>query len=339
MTRKLTYKEIAREAGVSVMSVSNALRRPGEVRKETLGKVHRAIEALGGELPGPRRPTDRPVAAHRPFHRLRLITCGLPQGVREAPVYNRLIQSMIGESGRLNFDLSLTNLSEPNEVPLARLQEGVDVLLLMGKNWDKLQDLEGVDGRPAITLTRARLRIPTDHVGYSEDSVGRIVADHLSRRNVRHAAYVGEGTSIRGEPFRHAFLSGGGACRCTVHGSPHIYRILGNAQSNDREEIERILEGLLEDPPEAIFCHSDQLAASLRKAILLKAPERLAKIHWVGCNNDPPWRSMLGPEAFTIELGMKKIGQLAVERAVEIARNPGGMQQRLVVEPFLVPCS
>jgi LacI family transcriptional regulator len=335
MSEKLSYREIAQRAGVSVMSVSNCLRQPARVRRETLEKVNMAVRALGGEIANPTRPSFRRLVAHRPFHRLRFIAFGVPKAVQEAPVYNRLIQSVIHEAGRLGFDISFNNLSEPGELDSGRLQDGIDALLLMGNGTINAPSTSC----PVITLLSFEAPFSTDHVGYAKESVGKLVALHFLERKIRHAAYVGLGTGVRSGSFREAFIGGSRKRRCSIYGSPDFYQISNNEQLVNQDEIKRVSEALLADLPEAIFAHSDQLAVSLRDAMQRKSRKHCESVHWVGCNNDPPWRSMLGTGSCTVELGMKEIGRLAVERAVEVARHPGGMQQRLLIEPFLVQCA
>jgi hypothetical protein len=75
---KITYKLIAEKTGLSIMSVSNALRHPNEVRPSTLNKVQNAIIVLGGEIPQPHRVAMKRVVSHRPHRRIRFITGNIP---------------------------------------------------------------------------------------------------------------------------------------------------------------------------------------------------------------------------------------------------------------------
>lgn len=330
---KLTYKTIAEKAGLSVMSVSNAIRRPEGVRPATLEKVRKAIQDLGGEIAEPQQASMKPVISHRPHRRLRFITGNIPSAVMETPVYGRVFQGLIEEAGEQNFEISVTNLDSPERLASGSFDENVDILILMGKWSSSLAPLKV----PVVSMLSAELPFATDYVGYKQETVGRLIAGHFHRRGLRTVAYVGPHDHHRSTSFMNAFRVLDSEATVQSHFVDSPYQITGGKQSIDREVLEQLAEELTAKPPQGLFCHSDELAASLRHACIEKG-HRWKETIWAGCNNDPHWRTLLGRNAVTVEICAAEIGRLAVRRAVEIARKPGQTKQTVLLEPYLVLC-
>ena len=329
----LTYKRIAEKAGVSLMSVSNALRRPARVRPATLEKVRKAIQELGGEIAEPQQASVKPVIAHRPHRRLRFITGNIPPAVMGTPVYGRVFQGLIAEAGEQHFEISVTNLDCSEHLISGSFDEKVDVLIMMGTWPSSLAPLKV----PVVSILSTVLPFATDYVGYNRKTVGRLIAGHFHRQGFRSVIYVGPNDHDRGTSFMDAFRDLDPKAEVQSHFVDAPYRIAEGKQTIDRVAMRQLAEELTVKPPQAVFCHSDELAAGLRHACIEKS-HRWKETIWAGCNNDPQWYTLLGRNAVTVEICAEEIGRLAVRRAVEIARKPGQTKQTVLLEPYLVLC-
>lgn len=315
------------------MSVSNALRHPQEVRPATLEKVHKAVRALGGEIADSQQAAAKPVIAPRPYRRLRFMTGNIPAAVMGTPIYGRVFQGSIEEAGKQDFEIITMNLDSPEHLSSGAFDENVDALIMMGKWPSSLTPLKV----PVVTMMSTALPFANDYIGYNRQAVGRLVAEHFHRQGIRSAVYVGPDDYDRATSFVDDFRALNRKATVQSHFVDSPYRIVEGKQSIDREEIEQLALKLTTKPPQAVFCHSDELAAVLRNACIEKSHQWKETI-WAGCNNDPQWRHLLGRNAATVEICATEIGRLAVRRAVEIARRPGQPKQKILLEPYLVSC-
>lgn len=334
MGDKLTYSRIAAEAGVSIMSVSNVLRHPEQVRKETLEKVHRAIRELGGTLPELSPMTSsgkRQVVTHRPHRRLRFISAGMSRAVQEAPIYSRLFQTLIVVAAEMDFDLSFTNLSKPIELLDSRFCENTDAIFLMG-DWSAITQLPPV---PVISLMSTKVTFLHDYFGYNRLAVGELAAEHLIKQGRRHVAYIGPDDQDRHSSFTKR-IRVEKKIKCKKIIIPGPYKITQGTQRIDLPRLVEAIEKLKATgyPLDGVFAHSDQMSIALRDA-LRDVGIVLDSFHMVGCNNDQQWLDMWGARAVSIELGVREIGRLAVARAVELAKVPNSSKMTVLVQPQL----
>ena len=313
------------------MSVSNALRHPNEVRPSTLNKVQNAIIVLGGEIPQPHRVAMKRVVSHRPHRRIRFITGNIPLAVRETPVYGRVFQGAVDEAGKLNFDVSFTNLDQAEYLTSRMLDENVDGLILMG-NWTSCPVEPKV---PVVTLMSTVFPYLGDYVGYRREGVGELIAEWFFKKGIRSAVYVGPEDHERSSAFIKTFRRLSRRVNVSAQFVDAPYKIIEGKQVIDREFMEKLAVEMGSNPPEAVFGHSDELTAIFRN-ICVEQSHQWTKTAWAGCNNDPQWRNLLGRNGVTVEIHAMEIGRLAVRRAVEIARNPGQPKQKLLLEPHLI---
>lgn len=334
MAKKLTYSRIAAAAGVSIMSVSNVLRHPEQVRKETLEKVHGAIRKLGGTLPELSPITSsgkRQVVTHRPHRRLRFISAGMSRAVQEAPIYNRLFQTLILVAAEMDFDLSFANLSKPIELVDSRFCENTDALLLMG-DWSAVSQLPSV---PVITLMSSSVSFPHDHVGYNRLAVGEIAAEYLIKKGCQHVAYFGPNHLDRCSSFIQRVRQEK-RIKQMKYIIPGPYKISQGSQRIDLSRVAEAVEKLQASgyPLDGVFAHSDQMNIALRDALrdvgIVLDPSCM-----VGCNNDQQWLDLWGSQAVSVELGVQEMGRLAISRAVELAKAPNSPKMTVLVQPQL----
>jgi DNA-binding LacI/PurR family transcriptional regulator len=331
MKSKLTYTQIAEEAGLSVMSVSNVLRTPDRVRPETRERVHRAIRKLGGVLREEATDRDKDIVTPRPHRRIRFLSSGVSAALLEVPVYSRLFQGAINAADAADFNLSFSNFDTPVQIQSKGYCEQVDGLILMG-DWQHLKEPLPV---PVVTLMSTRYPFRTHHVGYSLPSVGLLVAETFLEQGLKRLAYVGPDDRDRHASFHQKIEESGGSCQRIF--TPGAYQLQGGSQIVDSAEISRAVATLLEhDLPEGVFLHSDQVAAVFRTSFLEHGLPMNQLPFIIGCNNDPQFVQLLGGGYRTVSIGIKELARLAIQRICEISRDPLTPVQKILIEPRLI---
>lgn len=256
--RKATMSDVAELAGVSVMTVSNVINRPGVVTEATRDKVHTAMRAL--------RYRNNLVARSLRLAQPRQIGYVLP-----AQDANQYMDAFLHDLAAAcqDADRNLTLVTEPDAAALAAACE--DLYFGQSVAGFVVSNIGRDDPRPNELRRRG---IPFAAYGRSADAYTspwswaegdaaqgiRIAVDHLVARGHRELALAGaDPTSItmteRETGYRDA---------CTRHGlhrSLHADRIVhcpGDLESGVRAAA-RLLDAPA--PPSAIVCVSDLLAA------------------------------------------------------------------------------
>jgi LacI family gluconate utilization system Gnt-I transcriptional repressor len=317
--RAVRVEDVAREAGVSPITVSRALSHPEKVKVETRQRVNDAVAKTGY-------------------------------------VINRFASTL--RSGRSTIIAAfISNLSNPhfaNAVQgCADAMEGSRYRLLMAQIGysDKLQGAvveEVLPFRPAAVLftgivqskkTRAKLKqlgIPVmemwDHrpdpidmlVGFSNAEGGRLMGQHFAERGYRKVAYAGR-TEDRGAQRLAGFIEGFG------REPDFVLPLEGTRTMNDGATA---LETVLSELPrcEAIFFSTDLLAhgaIGCAKRLGIPIPERLA----IAGYGDLEQSHQLATPLTTIHVSSYEMGHLAGEMLLK-RLNHEAIDKRIVLSPI-----
>lgn len=180
-----TLKDVARAAGVSVMTVSNVVNDRPRVGAETRARVLDAIDALGYEV----NLTARRLRAGRSG------TVALVVPRADHPYFGELaarLTDALRPSGR-HLVLEQTGASREHELGAlspARLQQ-YDGVLLSAVGLQHA-DVERLDARRPLVLLGEKPMPPRfDHVALGNAAGGRLATAHLLARGARRVAVVG----------------------------------------------------------------------------------------------------------------------------------------------------
>ncbi|MFT4198155.1 MAG: LacI family DNA-binding transcriptional regulator, partial [Pseudoxanthomonas sp.] len=307
-----TLREVARQAGVSQITASRAVRQPDQVAPATLARVRAAMDALGyqanaiasGLASGrsPVVPVVIPTLTHPVYVPvLRGINEVLePHGRQvmlgtseyDPAAEERLLTAMLGWAPA---GLMLAGM---DHLPGARLrlqraaQAGTTVIELMD-----------LDGEP-VDLA----------VGISHRQVGRAAAEWFAARGFRHVAYLGAmaGLDLRSQRRRQGFAAalrarGLADDALAVSDEPFSLALGG-----------RLLAQLLDRQPQvqAVFCANDELAAGAlfeARRRGLRVPEDLALMGF----NDTEIATVVEPAISSIAVDRYGMGRIAAELLLE----------------------
>lgn len=323
-------KEVAREAGVSVGTVSNVLNRPDQVSEQTRARVHAAIESLGYV----RSESARQLRAGRS----RML--GLLVMDTGNPFFAALARGTEEAAARAGLGVTVCNSAESASAEQAYLslfaeQRMRGVLLAPvdphGAPWHVLsrQDI------PCVVVDRA---VDEDEVCSvaADDVLGGLLAGrHLLEAGHRRIAYVGGPEQIRQvRDRRDGLLSAvreAGMSADTVVDVP-VYR---HDVRSGRDAGHRLIG--LSPRPSAVFCANDLLALGVMQTVFdagVRVPEDLAVIGY----DDIEFAEACLIPLTSVRHPAGEIGRLAAELLLkEIDPAPEGHRhERIVLQPELV---
>ena len=181
----VTVYDVARQAGVSITTVSRALNAPDKVNSATLARVRQAIDELGfvpkAEAAARARKTHGRIGVLAPFftypsfvQRLRGVADALAETPFELVIFN------VDSSARRNAYL--------NSLPVTRRLDGLIIMALpFGQEAaDRLAD-SGL-----MTVTVEFSQPPFSSIRIDDRAGGRMAADYLAQQGHRCCAFVGD---------------------------------------------------------------------------------------------------------------------------------------------------
>jgi LacI family transcriptional regulator len=301
---QVTVYDVAREAGVSITTVSRALNAPDMVSPATLLRVHQAIDALGfvpnAEAAARARKTHGRIGVLAPFftypsfvQRLRGVADALAQTPYDLVIYN------VDSSERRDAYLS--------SLPITRRLDGLIIMALPfgHEATDRLVEC----GLPTVTIEFSVQSFSSIRI--DDRAGGRMAADYLAKHGHRCCAFVGDSdvpdyaihtSDMRLAGYRERLQQRGlGLSEEYVALAPH-----------GRENARRSAHALLDLPtrPSAIFAASDTQAFGVLKAARernLSVPADLAVIGF----DDIESADDLG--LTTVRQPLEESGRVAVE--------------------------
>lgn len=318
-----SLRDVAARAGVSVMTVSNVINGRVHVAPKTRAKVERAIAEL----------RYRPNLSARSLARGRsgVVAFGVPEIA--IPYFAELARFVIDEAERRGWTL----LIEQTDARLDRESEAlagirprlVDGLILYPAALTPEEIAARAEDTPLV-LFGGPVGEPagdrsTDHVVIDNLAAGRSATEHLISLGRSRIAVIGplceprlERESPRLTGYREAIDAAGLPCREElVQHAPAYHRRDG------AEAMRRLLAE--PEPPDAVFCFSDLLAAGAMHAALsagVRIPEDIALVGF----DDVEEASFLTPTLTSVRPNKRRIAELTVQR-LALGIEAGGRQE------------
>lgn len=322
-------KDIARDLGVSLMTVSKALRSHSDISEQTRARVLKRMRELNYQPDW--------IARSMVTGRTYLIGLVLPD-----LMHSFFAEVAMGVSRRLQplgYQAVIANTQEDSEI------EKRDIALLAARKVDGLiiasaqrqraaQTLRALDraGTPYVLIDRMVPGVTANYVGAKDEEIGAIATEHLIAQGARRIAHIrgpavstGRGR-LRG--YRRALRRSGMEVRAD-------YIVSG--EWGDRGGYDAMLRLLaLEPRPDAVFCYNDPVAAGAIQAALenrVRVPEEIAII---GVGN-VHYSDLLRVPLSTVDQSSALMGERAAEllaRCIDAKRPPA--PERIFLPPRLV---
>ena len=325
--REATLLDVGRAAGVSAMTASRALHRPGLVAPETAARVRDAVRKLAyvpNRLAGG-------LSSRRSF----LVVAVVPSTLNPtfAELVHALQSELLGSGYQLFLGLSDYAASREDELVDAIVGRRPDGIVLTGVEHSPELRRRLLRGRIPVVETWDLARRPIDMlVGFSNEKAGRAAAEHLLARGRKRPALV-MADDPRAQARRTAFLS-----MLEERGVPLAAEVAVRAPSSagdGRAALSKLLEAA--PRPDAVFCSSDQLAMGVlfeAAARGIAVPERLAVMGF----GNAPISADTHPPLTTVAVDGARIGREAARMLLRrlAGEDPEARRSRILDVGFTI---
>lgn len=323
-------KDIARDLGVSVVTVSKVLRGNADVGEATRKRVLKRMKELNYQ----------PNMMARGLASGRTYTVGLVVPDLVHPFFAEFAKSLGGALRESNRALILASSEEDPAIERQEirtlLNRGVDVLMIAScqTNLRNFYDL-GQNQTPYILFDRNFPHLAANFVGSDDVLVGRMATGHLIELGRKRIAHIGGRNSSPSIDRLRGY-------RDTLYGAglvqPEGYFVSSEKVEETGDRVGYLLMQQLlqlEPRPDAVFCYNDLTALGAIDAVLkagLRVPEDIAV---VGCGN-LRYANYLRVPLTSIDHGTQELGRAAGQLALELAANSEQEPKTMLLPPALV---
>ncbi len=334
--------DIAKEAGVSISTVSRFFNQPEKVSPEAARKI-RAVAERTNYQPDIRRPGPK-TAGREGIKTGNIAFLSLDERSPEMMLKSPALPILIGGIQRSlltrRLALILAHVTG-GELPASVDPRNCDGVILFGapKNAELAARLkQSLQQLPAVWCFRehADPEHEFDHVFYDNRAVGVIAAEYLASRGHRHVAVFNSDAAHSAFKMRtERFLA-----RTTELGMEVTVFCPGSAFNGNQIQIFRKqAEAFLREKKTitgAFFCADDIMLGVHNELRALSY--HTAKLDSIGCNADEVLLRYLEPRPATIDIKMAEIGEMAVDHLLRrINGERGSYCSEVFIKPELIP--
>jgi DNA-binding LacI/PurR family transcriptional regulator len=294
----VNIRDVASRAGVSIATVSRALKNQGGLSEETRQQVLRTALELGYNTNN-LRPNK--------LKRVSFLTSRMPN-LTENPFYSPVLHGVEEACFANDIVLSYTSL-RPSEraIETVRRHEA-DGLLCVGYFEPKLLEQIAALGLPLVLIDNHASGIPSVNID-NHNGAKQAVA-HLVQNGYRHIAFMGDTDQYaiqkRLFSFRRALFEAGIPTDPTLEVSPHA----PYTKAGTEIALQSLLE--LEPRPDAIFIPNDESALWAIQVCLaagLRVPQDIAIVGF----DDIHAASHAHPPLTTVRVNKELLGRTGLE--------------------------
>ncbi len=323
-------KDIARDLGVSVVTVSKVLRGNADIGEATRRRVLKRMKELNYQ----------PNMLARGLASGRTYTVGLVVPDLVHPFFAEFAKSLSGVLRTNSRALILASSEEDPEMERQEirtlLRRGVDVLLIAScqanlRNFYELGD----DRTPYLLFDRNFPHLAAHFVGSDDVQVGEMATRHLIDIDRKHIAHIGSKNTSPAFDRLRGYKNVMAEAHLTV---PESYIVTRERveESGDLVGFQVMQELLkLKPRPDAVFCYNDLTAIGAIEATLqagLRVPEDIA---FIGCGN-LRYANYLRVPLSSIDHGTAELGKIAGKFALELSAKPEQEPRSILVPSTLV---
>ncbi len=324
-------KDIARELGVSVVTVSKVLRNHDDISPETRARVLKRMKELN----------YRPNLAARALVTGRTHMVGLVVPDLLHAFFAQIAKGLSKVLRTQGYGLVMSSSEEDPELEQQEIEQmlarRLDVVIVASAQWtvESFRRIEE-QNTPYVLLDRRFLGLAANFVGTDDVLAGSMATEHLIENGCRLIAHIGgRNTSPpvdRLEGYRQAMARHGLEIRpeyviCRMHGD----------DAGDNTGYQAMQDLLRLNPrPDGVFCYNDPTAMGAMKAIIeagYRIPEDIAI---VGSGN-VHYANFLRVPLTSIDQNSELIGEHAANLALNLVKSKTPPRpSTLLVEPRLV---
>jgi len=322
--------DVAREAGVSLMTVSRVINNKGDVSSETRQRILEIISNLG----------YRPSGIARSLATQETYTIGLVVPDVSNPFFADITQGVERLAHSRGYHVFLCNTEEDPQRELAVIQsleeKRVDGLILCSPRLEEEKLINAIVKLPAVVLVNRRLHKAEqdtfDGVNLDDERCGQIAAHHLIQRGHQRIGFLtGPPASYSGAGRRRGFLAALQKAGITLDDDwvrPCHPSVEGGHEAGC---------SLLSAHPQltALFCFNDLVAVGVLQAcneLKRRVPQDLAIVG----HDDIPVAALVSPALTTCRIPRFELGARAVKALLERLRDCPDDCSQIVLQPELV---
>ena len=323
-------KDIARDLGVSTVTVSKVLRGQTDVGLKTRERVLKRMSELNYQP----NMLARALASGR-SHAVGLVVPDLIH-----PFFAEFARSLAGALRSEDLVLVLASSEEDPDIEEQEIKtllaRGVDVLLVASCHPATRPPAALAETTtPVLLIDRHFPKLRMDFVGTNDLMVGELAARHLVGIGRRRIAHIGgrgiSPTADRLKGFQRALAAAG-----IELPKAHVVMREGFEESGDATGYHAMQELLsLREPPDAVFCYNDLSAIGAMDAAMqagLRIPQDIA---FIGCGN-LRYADYLRVPLTSVDQSSHRLGDMAAKRVLDLSTGAGGAPQTLRLEPRLI---
>jgi LacI family transcriptional regulator len=327
----VTLKDIARDLGVSVITVSKALRNHSDISEQTKARVLKRVQELN----------YRPNLAARALvtGRTNMIGFVIPDLLNS--FFSEVVRGVAVALRNTGYTLVVTSSEQDPKLERQAVEQfitrRVDMLLIASTHWtvEMFRRIEEA-GIPYVLIDRSFVGLAAHFVGVNDEEVGALATQHLIDTGCKRVAHIG-GPAIspllgRLEGYKRALTKNGLPVDSDLIMSTDRAEELGDALAYTATQI---LLG--QNPrPDGIFCYNDVAAYGAIAAVLdagLRIPEDVSII---GCGN-LLYNKFVRVPLTSVDQQSNIIGQRAAKLALQLVEaDQPVVPKPIYLEPRLV---
>ncbi|HWY47243.1 MAG TPA: LacI family DNA-binding transcriptional regulator [Bryobacteraceae bacterium] len=322
-------KDIARDLGVSLMTVSKALRSHSDISEATKRRVLKRARELN----------YRPNWIARSLVTRRTYMVGLIIPDLMHSFFAEVAKGIARKFEPLGYQIVISNSDENPDAELREIQalldRSVDGIIIAAAQPNVRGELfKTLQARkiPYVVIDRLPAGFEGHFVGGRDEEIGMMATEHLIEQGCRRIAHLRGPANSTGTGRLRGYRS---ALAKHQLNAPADYIVSGQHEDSTGYEGMRKLLGVA-PRPDGVFCYNDPVAAGALKAMLeagLRVPNEIAVI---GAGN-VHYSDLLRVPLSTIDQSSTLIGETAADLLVECieAKKPVPAR-RILIPPRLI---
>jgi LacI family transcriptional regulator len=325
-------KDIARDLGVSVVTVSKVFRNHKDISYETKQRVLKRMKELDYQ----------PNLAARALVTGRTLSIGLVVPDLVYPFFSEMAKGLSSELRKKGYSLLISSSEENQRLEREEidhlLARHVDALIIAStqltvESFRRIEERK----RPFVLVDRCFASMPANFVGVNDVEVGNLATEHLISVGCRRIAHI-RGSEVSTSVGRLAGYRKAMARHGIEVPEGYIQTAGAGDGAGDISGHEAMLRLLSLDPrPDGVFCINDPTAIGALKAILdrgLRVPQDIAVI---GCGNVRHAELVRVPLS-SVDQDSAGIGRQAATLALSLVQSKGEkpLPKTILLAPKLV---
>jgi LacI family transcriptional regulator len=326
----VTMKDIARELGVSVVTVSKVMRNHSDISDQTRRRVLDKAKEMNYRL----NFSARSLITGRSYQ------VGIIVPTLLHPFFGEVLEALTATLVENGYAAIIASSKEDPDVEAAAIEQfqahQLDGLIIASCSdspvrFSQLRE----QNLPFVLIDRTFPDLRANFVGVDDFAVGKIATEHLIEMGCRRIAHISGlkfTTGVRRfEGYKAALEEHG------LKFDPSLVSPYMTADGRDWEQSRGAMQPLLEkNRPDGVFCYNDPIAIAAIDAALeagVRVPEEMA---FIGCDN-LHYDSSLQVPLSSVDHHSSEIGARAASILVQILKDKSSKRLHTVVlEPALV---